>query len=237
MPAILDLRACLRAFSPGACVRALFAATCLACGARLPLGDDGGWCCVCLAGVIGVGRVLSGQGTQPDRSGQMTLPIAGLLAYGGPVAAAVLRIKRGRRLPDLWPLAADLAALAARLRGDEDAPTLVAVAPHLGRLRDRGLHLPDLLTEAIAGKTAWPRRFALRREDDGEVRRTDRAALPRFTAAPGRGRPALVVDDVVTTGQTVQAAAIALQSAGWRVLGAVCLADARPQALEAADTA
>ncbi len=54
-------------------------------------------------------------------------------------------------------------------------------------------------------------------------------AAPAMIRAPGsRVRQAILVDDVLTTGATLDAAASALASAGWPVVGAVTFARAMP---------
>ncbi len=110
-------------------------------------------------------------------------------------------------------------------------PTLVAVPPHRQRLRERGWHLPDMLTAQARGSRIWR---PVVRSDVAGPRRGDRSAMPRFawcareSAAAGSG-PVLLVDDVVTTGATLQALASVLGERGVAVAGAVCLADARPE--------
>lgn len=203
-----------------------FAATCLACGGRLRLGSATAWCEACAPGVTD----LPPTGTIQVRG--RSLPVGAALVYGGPVAAAIARMKDGR-LVDLQPLLAAMVPRLTAIAGPDDI-TLVAVPPNLGRLSQRGMHLPDLLA---GGLTARGRKAvrALGRLDDQAPRRDDRAAVPEFSLRiAGLGRQAVLVDDVVTTGATLRAAAEVLSEGGWLVRGAMCLADARPAAIQAA---
>ncbi len=134
----------------------------------------------------------------------------------GPAAVvAALLLDAARRLPDPTP---DL---------------WVPVPVHVGRLRERGFHPAALLARrlssatgvraeqraleqvrATASQTGLDRR-ARRRNVSGAFR-----ACRRFTAV---GCVALV-DDVVTTGSTLEEAARALRAAGARRVVAVCAA-------------
>lgn len=200
----------------------MFSATCAACGTRLRIGTSTVWCQACQPGVL-----TSGLWRSAGR-----LPVAGALAYGGPVIEAVLRAKIGGRLPDTHGLTRPLRPLVAHLAGSEPV-ALVPVPPARVRLVERGFHLPDLLADALA-RHDRPVCRVLHRLDNLPSRRANRDELPVLRGtAPLRWTPrrAVILDDVVTTGATVRTAAQVLAERGWEVLGAVCLADARPEVL------
>lgn len=161
-------------------------------------------------------------------AGHRPAALAGLRVaadHDGAIRTALLAFKyRGRkRLAE--PLG-DL--LAAELRRWELAPDLIVAIPlHARRRRERGYNQADLLARRCAARLGMPYlRDALiwRRETPPQVglsaaeRRAnvrDAFALahPRLTAALAGKRIALV-DDVTTTGSTLDAAAAALLSAG-----------------------
>ena len=148
--------------------------------------------------------------------------------YGGPVRDAVVRLKGSggvgaerflREAVTVWSRHAQTDAIEA----------VISVPPHARRLRERLGHLPDAFARELACHLPRARVvLALRRTDDEPVRDHRTARYPVFEAdEPGRGRTALVVDDVVTTGTTWVTAAQAAEDAGWRVAAGLCLADAR----------
>jgi predicted amidophosphoribosyltransferase len=85
------------------------------------------------------------------------------------------------------------------------------------RRRDRGFDQSALLARAVARRLRRPCRPLLRRQPGPPQTGRDRRARltgPRLTARAAIAGTVLVVDDVVTTGASATAAAIALRAAG-----------------------
>lgn len=109
------------------------------------------------------------------------------------------------------------------------APTTAA---HIG---ERGFDQAELLARAVARELGVPcRRLLYRAHGAGQTgrSRSERLHAPAFRARPPR-RPTrvLLVDDVVTTGATLEAAASALRSAGFadvRCIAAAATPSAAP---------
>lgn len=196
-----------------------FAGSCGACQSRLAWADPGPFC--------------SGCAPAAERAGHWCavddFAIASGWAYSGPLQAWVERLKNGEFV-DPSPLVAAMRPLVQHLAGGGPMG-LVAMPPERGRLQKRGLHLPDLLVGALAIGSVQ-RVWGLERLDHADPRR-DRVREPPVLRASKHlpALPLVVVDDVVTTGQSVNTARQALIEAGALVIGAVCLADARPTVL------
>lgn len=152
--------------------------------------------------------------------------------YGGPVAQAIHRLKyRGER--GLAPrLAASMREAGQEALGVVDA--LVHLPVHPRRLRERGYDQAGLLAAALA-KAGGPThdRKALRRLRAAGPQvgrgREDRGAAMLDAFRAGRrlqGRSFVLVDDVVTTGATANAAARALKEAGARQVFVLAVARA-----------
>lgn len=142
-------------------------------------------------------------------------------AHEGPVARAIHRFKYEDH-PELAPALAGLLATECRHFLSQAPPLLVALPLHGQRFRERGYDQSQLLVEALARQTGgeaslgllWRMRATRRQVGLSE---TERAlnVTEAFQASPAvAGWDVLLVDDVLTTGATVRAAASALQAAG-----------------------
>ena len=147
------------------------------------------------------------------------------LAYEGPARDLVRALKFNGALPVAGLMAAHLAAnLPLDLRRNVE---LVGVPPHRGRLRRRGFDPAALLAAGLAGRSGLPLSPCLRRTDRGRRQvgagRTTRRSSGRFaavaTAPPPRA--AVLVDDVHTTGATLDVCARALKAEGAEWVGAI----------------
>jgi ComF family protein len=150
--------------------------------------------------------------------------------YGGPLADAIHRYKYRDR-SDLAPVLGSLMAeRAVRWRGRVDV--VVPVPLHWRRRRSRGYDQAALLAVAVARSLRLPARLrALRRvrqtksqvELPHEERRKNVAGA--FEARGiAIGSRVLLVDDVRTTGATLEAASSVLREAGAREVHAFVLA-------------
>lgn len=148
------------------------------------------------------------------------------LKYGGWVALA---------RPMAHEMVPALCRLARTIGVGEESPSLVPVPLAPARLRERGFNQARLLALHLARATGWRLQPVLRRRRTGPSQmragRRERATNVRggFDCLPGgsvaeRGRHLVLVDDVVTTGETVAACARALQRAGSRSVGVVSFA-------------
>jgi predicted amidophosphoribosyltransferase len=182
-------------------------------------------CQVCLEGVgSGGGRVQAAVADRPAVwAAAVTSPslveVVGLLKYHGLRGLA-------------WPLA----GLMDEALGPWDIESaLVPVALHRRRQRSRGFNQAEVLARLVAASRGWSvatdvlkRRRATAQQaritDDGQRRAN---LVEAFEARPPRSaekvRTLLLVDDLVTSGATAQAAIQSLRAAGWPVAGVLAL--------------
>jgi ComF family protein len=155
--------------------------------------------------------------------------------FGGAVRDAIHRLKYGKRSDLAVPLGHLLRACLVREPIRDRVDFVVPVPLHLSRLVDRGFNQSGLLAGAVARHLSVPLRIGVlgrvatgpaqatlsRAERLVNVASSFRVARPRVV----RGKHVLIIDDVITTGATLDACRRALLDAG---AGRVtCLALAR----------
>lgn len=204
-----------------ACFDLLAPRDCAACGDEAPRG----FCSECRAALEAPSpRTLAG------------VPVVAAAAYRAPLDRAIQRFKYESR-PDLAvPLAALVGRAALAELSLEPSTLFVPVPLHRARLAERGYDQAALLAAALAARSR--RRAsarALRRVrateqqaklDEATRRRNVVGAFEVSPRAPLAGRAVVLVDDVITTGATASACALALRAAGARLVAIACLAQA-----------
>lgn len=154
------------------------------------------------------------------------------LEHVGPLARAIHRFK----YEDLPQLALPLAALWRAAPPWPRRPTVVVPVPlHARRYRERGFDQACLLASAHAAQVGLPLRVDLLRRVAPTQRQVGLSDAQRvqnlagaFHASPrASGAHVLLLDDVLTTGATVDSAAQALRGAGAHSVQVLTLARAR----------
>ncbi|HEX4906308.1 MAG TPA: hypothetical protein VFU93_12710 [Acidimicrobiales bacterium] len=149
-----------------------------------------------------------------------------VLAYDGPARDVVARLKYRNHRSALAGLAAAMAASVTAV------PDVVTWAPTTApRRRGRGFDHAELLARAVARHLRRPCRPLLdRRPGPPQTGRplAERLGGPRLAPRATVAGRVLVVDDVVTSGATATAAALALRSAGASAVDVVAAARTPP---------
>jgi ComF family protein len=123
--------------------------------------------------------------------------------------------------------------MSARCIFDEDA-VLVPVPTATSRVRQRGYDQAELLCRELASLTRLPYRTALARHGQSRqvgTNRTERrahleGALRVRHPETIQGKHVVLVDDVLTTGATIEAAAKVIRRAGAKRVDAIVFAQA-----------
>lgn len=212
-------------------MRAVVPVACAGCGTL-----DAPFCTQCAAAFAGPAVEVGDAPGRLDVEGEALMPVWAVAWLDGAVHEAVAAWKdAGRR--DLDALAREWIRRLAR----ECGPLLpvrrdLVVIPVPSRSRSRGTDLPRLLAGGVvqgladAGVASMSRpclRIGRGESRGAGQRARTRGATVRSLGSAGPG-PAILVDDVVTSGATLRAAREACERAGTAVLGAMVLAAAPP---------
>lgn len=155
----------------------------------------------------------------------------------GTAAVLVHALKYGgwQRLAE--PMGEAMAPTARGLASAKEPTVLVPVPLAAARLRERGFNQAVLLARSLAEGTGWPvweglarRRTGRRQASLGRAARVENVqslfvGRSELGSAQEHAR-ALLVDDVLTTGATAAACAVALEEAGTPCAGVVSFARA-----------
>lgn len=155
------------------------------------------------------------------------------VTFDGPARSAIHALK----YDGVKRLAEPLAALLTSALADIDWPVdaVCAVPLHRRRLQERGYNQSALLAAALAERMKWAyndqavwrvRETETQTHLSARQRRENVAGAFAASAAQVADRCMVVVDDVLTTGATLEACAKALRAAGARRVYGVALASA-----------
>jgi ComF family protein len=231
----------------------LYPPRCAVCERFLGPGEDPGICPDCRDGLEEVRLPLCLRcgvpfeaGTGENRPCERCLreppsyeAARGLLVYEGAALEAVHRFKYGGKTRLAGLLGPRLAELARSWLPPDLRPLVVPVPLHIKRLRERGFNQSLLLARQVAAPTGWDLDFfTLRRSrwtppqaalGKRERRKNVQDAFEVETPSAVRERNVLLVDDVSTTGSTLEACSRALLRAGaGRVFGLTLARAPRP---------
>jgi len=223
----------------GGLLDALYPPSCAACRRSLP-GTEAELCAACLAALPTAYDAATGaDALTTARFITYGLPLSGPVAaawvfeHGGPVQQLVHAIKYHRQ-----PRLAHALGLAfgGRLRGsafDRVGAVLAPVPLHPAKLRARGINQAEWFARGVAEGLGLPLQADLLRRVRASPSQTGLDAAARRAYVAGafaldarQGAPACVwvVDDVLTTGATLAAAAEALTRGGVPTVGVLALA-------------
>ncbi len=258
MPPIAGQPGCFRALRKiaGALASVLFPAPCRICGNLLENASRIPVCELCLASLKPWNLPQCARCGRPFASGVAEISGRGLChgcrrglydfdfarsygPYSGPMARAILMLKYERVTPLADWFAERLQALIAAHRQEYAADVVVPVPLHRARQRERGYNQAELIAQALARRIGLPcrARLLIRTQPRPEklrltVRERWRSVRNAFdireTAAVDKLR-ILLLDDVLTTGATLDACSRTLREGGAESVAAITVARAMPR--------
>ena len=221
-------------------INILLPGVCGLCGA--PVGKVPGFCCACLRSMplnnssceICAAHVASSSSICFSCSSgtQAISHTIAMFRYRFPVDAVVLRLKSRGGIGLIPPLAELLGNLAANKLNPPDA--VVPVPLHKNRLRSRGFNQSYEIAKVVCNLWDVPldttlcfrNKKTLPQQGLGSHAR-QRNMQGAFTVRKNNGyRHLLLVDDVITTGNTINSLANAVLQSGVARVEAICLARA-----------
>ncbi|AFY62588.1 ComF family protein [Synechococcus sp. PCC 6312] len=170
---------------------------------------------------------------------QNTLPILAWGDYNPILRQAIFRLKYDKSLRMAQPLGIWLGQAWVDLKLKQLPPLIVVPIPlHPDRLQERGFNQAELVAQSFCRYTNLPlaphgliRRQAT--EAMHQLNDQQRAEMMKNAFALGSGiqrnQFVLLLDDIYTSGSTIQAAKATLNRAGIRVYGVAVLSLARPR--------
>lgn len=156
-----------------------------------------------------------------------TQTVDALCSYRGAGADLVLSLKRRNRREAVPMIASALCVAVEARRPDGSRPPRITWLPTTPqRRRTRGFDQAELLARAMGKFSGWPAVKLLNRASGPQMGlgRRDRVGRPVFRARQSCEGELILVDDVLTTGATIAAAAETLVAAGATTLRAAVVA-------------
>lgn len=155
------------------------------------------------------------------------LAVRAALPFEAVAARCIRRLKDDGETLLARPLGRALAVTLHEAHAEADGMLTVPVPTSRSSFRRRGYRVPELLLRRAGAPATRLLSVARAGADQRDLDATQRAHNVHGrmrSVGSGLGQPVVLVDDIVTTGSTLDEAARALDAAGFRVVTAVTLA-------------